>query len=175
MLAIEAQERIFYALADNIAINNCFNARAIHAAVTSQTGVLRIPVPDYLSPATFGSLELRPSATNEPIGQAIDYRDDRLAAVPAISIDSLALPRLDLLKIDVEGMELEVLEGASTTIGRCLPIIVVEHLKTHVGTLRETLVSHGYRCFDTAMNIVAVHTSDRTLAHLATPASPAPA
>jgi hypothetical protein len=29
VLAIEAQERIYYALAGNIAINNCFNARAI--------------------------------------------------------------------------------------------------------------------------------------------------
>ncbi len=175
VLAIEAQERIFYALAGNIAINNCFNARAVHAAVTTQPGVLRIPVPDYLSPATFGSLELRPSAANEPIGQVIDYRDDRLVPVPAISIDGLALARLDLLKIDVEGMELEVLEGARATIGRSLPIIVVEHLKSPLGALREALVSHGYRCFDTAMNIIAIHTSDPTLAHMSIPASPAPA
>ncbi len=175
VLAIEAQERDFYALAGNIAINNCLNARAVHAAVTTGPGVLRIPVPDYLSPATFGSLELRPSATNEPIGQAIDYREDRMAAVSAISIDSLALGRLDLLKIDVEGMELEVLQGASVTIGRCLPIIVVEHLKSPVGALRETLESHGYRCFDTPMNIVAVHTSDGTLAHLSVLAPPASA
>ena len=28
VIAIEAQERLFYALAGNIAINNCFNARA---------------------------------------------------------------------------------------------------------------------------------------------------
>ncbi len=30
--------------------------------------------------------------------------------VPAISVDSLALTRLDLMKLDVEGMEMEVLE-----------------------------------------------------------------
>ena len=35
VVAIEAQERIYYALAGNLAINNCFNARAIHAAVTN--------------------------------------------------------------------------------------------------------------------------------------------
>lgn len=33
VLAIEAQERLYYTLAGNIALNNCFNARAIHAAV----------------------------------------------------------------------------------------------------------------------------------------------
>ena len=38
VLAIEAQERIYYALAGNIAINNCFNAFAIHAAVSSESG-----------------------------------------------------------------------------------------------------------------------------------------
>ena len=75
VIAIEAQERIYYALAGNIAINNCFNAHAIHAAVGAQNGALRIPVPNYLAPASFGSLELRQSDANEFIGQAIDYSD----------------------------------------------------------------------------------------------------
>ena len=43
VLAIEAQERIFYALAGNITINNCFNARAFNAAVGAADGVLRVP------------------------------------------------------------------------------------------------------------------------------------
>src|SRR5258708_5784965 len=58
VIAIEAQERIFYALAGNIAINNCFNAKALLAAVSATGGVMRIPSPDYLLPASFGSLEL---------------------------------------------------------------------------------------------------------------------
>src|SRR5579883_1534557 len=47
VLAIEAQERIYYALAGNIAINNCFNAMALHAAVSSEPGVMTIPNPNY--------------------------------------------------------------------------------------------------------------------------------
>ena len=43
VVAIEAQERIYYALAGNITINNCFNAHAIHAAVGAQEGTLRSP------------------------------------------------------------------------------------------------------------------------------------
>src|SRR5438477_7445605 len=53
VVAIEAQERIFYALAGNIAINNCFNAQAIHAAVTVKNGTMRIPNPDYLTAGSF--------------------------------------------------------------------------------------------------------------------------
>ena len=65
--------------AGNIAINNCFNAHAIHAAVGAQDGMLRIPTPNYMAPASFGSLELRQSAANEFIGQEIDYSEQKLA------------------------------------------------------------------------------------------------
>src|SRR5260221_1022167 len=71
VLAIEAQERIYYALAGNIAINNCFNATALNAAITDKSSVLMIPQPDYLAPASFGSLELRKSQNTEFIGQPI--------------------------------------------------------------------------------------------------------
>jgi FkbM family methyltransferase len=166
VLAIEAQERLFYALAGNIAINNCFNARAVHAAVTAQPGMLRIPNPDYLSPGTFGSLELKPSEQAEFIGQPIDYAEERLMPVQAITIDSLNLSRLDLLKIDVERMELDVLAGARQTISRHLPIIIVERLKTDEHALNTLLDSHGYRRFQAGLNILAIHTSDPTLNHI---------
>ncbi|TAF70615.1 MAG: FkbM family methyltransferase, partial [Curvibacter sp.] len=105
VIAIEAQERIYYALAGNIAINNCFNAKAIHGAIGAEDGVLDIPVPDYLQPASFGSLELRQTAKSECIGQAINA--ERNQRVRMLTIDSLDLQRRDFIKIDVEGMELE--------------------------------------------------------------------
>ncbi|HTW72727.1 MAG TPA: FkbM family methyltransferase [Acetobacteraceae bacterium] len=160
VLAIEAQERIYYALAGNIVINNCFNARAICAAVTNQCGVMRVPVPNYLVPGSFGSLELRQSEQNEYIGQPIDYHDDRLTSVTAISVDSLNLPRLDLMKVDVERMELEVLEGAQKTIDRHHPILIVENLKSDRAALRDRLNSFGYRYFVSGLNFVAIHPSD---------------
>src|SRR5258708_28849640 len=73
VLAVEAQERIYYALAGNIAINNCFNAMALNAAISSEPGTLEIPNPNYFQPSSFGSLELRQRAGNEFIGQTIDY------------------------------------------------------------------------------------------------------
>ncbi len=63
VLAFEAQERIYYALAGNVAINNCFNARAVHAAVSSRSGAMKIPQPNYLANASFGSLELKKTRT----------------------------------------------------------------------------------------------------------------
>jgi hypothetical protein len=72
VIAIEAQERLYYALAGIIVINNCFNVIAMHAAVASEPGVLRIPQPDYLTASSFGSLELKPRADTEFIGPPID-------------------------------------------------------------------------------------------------------
>lgn len=166
VLAIEAQERVFYALAGNIAINNCFNARAIHAAADAQPGVIRIPSPDYLSPGTFGSLELRYSPDAEFIGQPIDYSEQSLVPVRAVSIDSLALPRLDLLKIDVERMEMAVLAGARQTIRQHLPIIFVERLKIREAELDAVLAEYGYRRHQVGLNLLAVHPSDKTSEHI---------
>jgi FkbM family methyltransferase len=166
VIAIEAQERVFYALAGNIVINNCLNARAMHAAVAAQTGTMRIPTPDYLSPASFGSLELRPSERNEFIGQEIDYSDAGTVEIRTITIDSLDLARLDFLKIDVEGMEIEALGGAAASLSRCRPVVIVESLKSDASRLRETLERHGYRVFAAGINLLAIHGEDKTLADL---------
>merc|ERR1711871_446980 len=47
-------------------------------------------------------------------------------AVDVITIDSLELPSLDLLKVDVEGMENEVFNGARQTVDRTLCSIYYE-------------------------------------------------
>jgi FkbM family methyltransferase len=46
--------------------------------------------------------------------------------VPMITIDGLALANVDFIKIDVEGYEPQVISGASETISRCKPVIIVE-------------------------------------------------
>jgi len=173
VIAIEAQERIYYALAGNIAINNCFNAIAMHAAVGSEPGIIRIPNPDYQTASSFGSLELKPRADNEFIGQAIDYSEDKTVAVQQISLDALALPRVDLIKLDIEGMELEALEGARQLIEASHPIVLVESIKAGPEPLRTWLEERGYRVVDAGINLLAIHPSDPTLNLLQIPEPPA--
>jgi FkbM family methyltransferase len=176
VLAFEAQERIYYALAGNIAISNCFNARAINAAVSSRSGSMKIPRPNYLAYASFGSLELKKIERTEFIGQVIDYSDEKMVDVPMVHLDSLNFPRLDLLKIDVEGMELDVIEGAAKCIAARRPIIFVEALKTDANALRARLESFGYAVFPAGMNFIAFHKEDRCMEGVKfTPVQPAPA
>jgi FkbM family methyltransferase len=166
VLAIEAQERIHYALAGNIALNNCFNATALNAAVTDKLGILMIPQPNYLTSASFGSLELRQSPTNEFIGQAINYAKENLRPVQAITIDSLKLTRIDFIKIDIEGMEMEALTGAAQSIAYNKPTLLIEAIKSDATTLREWLISREYKVFSVGINVLAVHASDSILSHI---------
>jgi len=163
VLAFEAQERIYYALAGNIAINNCFNARAVHAAVTRQPGMMKIPNPNYLAPASFGSLEIKKRENTEFIGQAIDYSESKMVDVQTISLDSFNFPRLDLIKMDVEGMELDALAGGVNAIGKHHPILFIETLKTDKSELRARLDSLDYSALTVGMNFLALHKSDKCL------------
>src|SRR5262245_21200820 len=101
VVAFEAQERLFYALAGNIAMHNCFNARAIWAALADKDGFLDIPEPDYMKPASFGSFELQERLGNEHIGQNIDYSKPK-SRVRTIAIDDHRFERIDLLKLRSE-------------------------------------------------------------------------
>lgn len=166
VIAFEAQERIFYALAGNITLNNCFNARAIWAAVGAQTGILRVPVPDYFKPSSFGSLELRQNENTEFIGQHVDYSDEKTQATQMVAIDDMQLGRLDFLKIDIEGMEMEALAGARNTIAACKPQLLIEKIKSNEGDIAGFLAPLGYRLFPMGINLLAVHESDPLSAQL---------
>lgn len=166
VLGIEAQERIFYALAGNIAINNCFNARALHAAVSSAAGTMKMPVPNYFVSGSFGSLELKKRENTEFIGQPIDYSEDKMVNVQTVSVDALNLPRIDLIKIDVEGMELDVLKGGARSIGALHPIMLIELVKSDRNALRAWLENLGYLAIEAGMNFLAIHKLDKGLGQI---------
>ena len=77
--------------------------------------------------------------------------------IKIITLESLNLPGLDFLKIDVEGAEGLVIQGGAETIKKYKPVIFFEHnyQKTdpevlgigHVPTPFEALVQLGYKTF----------------------------
>lgn len=68
--------------------------------------------------------------------------------VTVTTLDSFNLEKLDCLKVDVEGMELDVLRGAEQTIQRFRPNIIFETLRNlppeHHRPIEQYLRSFGY-------------------------------
>lgn len=165
VIAIEPQERIYYALAGNITLNNCFNARALWMAVGEKVGTIMVPQPDYLKPGSFGSLELKISNKNEFIGQVISYNDSDMLETNMISIDELRLNRLDFIKVDVEGMEIEVLKGSMTSLVKNRPCIIIEKIKSNSQNIRSLLESLGYGVTSVGINFLGIHKEDRVFSN----------
>jgi len=64
-----------------------------------------------------------------------------------VPLDDFELPRLDMLKADVEGMELSVLKGAKATLERCRPVLYLEcDRKDRAPDLINHLFELGYNC-----------------------------
>src|SRR5262249_45058398 len=63
------------------------------------------------------------------------------------TLDSLyaagAIPRPQLIKIDIEGAEVEMLEGAAHTLRECRPLLLIELHNTHHAVL-DALEKLGY-------------------------------
>jgi FkbM family methyltransferase len=132
--AIEPQRILFQTLCANMALNSLTNVFCHQAAAGQAPGTLVVPPMDYQQANNFGGLSLG------------SYREGE--RVPVITIDSLHLARCDFLKIDVEGMELEVIRGARETINKHRPILYVENDRQEKSpALIEELFRLGYKLF----------------------------
>jgi FkbM family methyltransferase len=132
--AIEPQRIVFQTLAANVALNSLTNVHCHQAAVGDKPGWAVVPTMDYGQPNNFGGLA---------IGSGSEGK-----RVPVITIDSLQLSRCDLIKIDVEGMELAAIHGAAETIRQYRPILYVENDREEKSPpLIEALFALGYKLY----------------------------
>lgn len=158
--AFEAQERVFYALAGNLTLGNHFNAHAYHTAVGSRNGRLGIPTMNHAAPGNFGGLHLRP--TDSAPGQRVSYTEG-LEDVALTTIDRLALPRVDVIKLDVEGMEVEVLAGAAKTIDACRPVVYAEHNIAGLDNIKFVLPGYVFMEPLGGADVLCIHGEDPIL------------
>jgi FkbM family methyltransferase len=129
--ALEPQRYVFQILCGNVALNELRNVQTLQWAAGHSTGTTRVAPLDYGAQNNFG---------------AVSLGGDRGEEVAVIAIDDLNLRQLRLLKIDVEGMELNAIMGASATLERCRPIVLIENDRRDKSTaLINQLFQSGYR------------------------------
>jgi FkbM family methyltransferase len=155
VLAFEPQRVLAYMLAGSAVLNGFTNLVCEVMALGERDGTIEVPQFDYNAPLNFGSIEFG-GVQREPLHQKPASDPGRREFVPLVRLDRFELPRLDLLKIDVEGMEERVLEGAQATIARHRPILFVETQKSDAEALLRRLVGWGYEVFRIRDNFLAL-------------------
>jgi FkbM family methyltransferase len=109
VVAFEPYESNIRALKDNLRENECVNVRLVESALGSQTGTLTVSRPGGDSGAV----------------TAVEWSSEGGVEVAVVTLDEASAPPEDvtLLKIDVEGWELHVLQGARDTLSRTKYVI----------------------------------------------------
>lgn len=128
--SFEPNDRNYLLLEKNTAHLN--NVTLYHAACSNVVGEAFISDYDTSKPGNYG--ECMMSDTGQPC--------------KTVRIDDLDLPPPDLIKIDVEGHELKVFQGAYNTISKHRPVIFYESMHgTGFDVIYDTLKNFGYSIY----------------------------
>lgn len=133
VVAYEPQPVIFQNLCANISLNSLLHVDCVNAGLSNVEGTVRIPNLDYAKENNFGGLQL----DGVEVGTEVEVKRFD---------DCYPYNALHLIKIDVEGMELKVLEGATATIEKFHPMLYVENDRVEKSpALIRFIQSLGYR------------------------------
>lgn len=149
--SFEAQRFLFQILCGNVALNSLRNVWCIPAALGSEQGRVDVPVPDYSRDNNYGGYSLSFDTFKES-----GYM---------LTLDTIPLEACDLIKIDVEGMELEVFRGSRKTIDTFQPLLYLENNRPEK---EQELLGHidkslGYDIFKHRQNVICCHRSAGTV------------
>lgn len=137
--AFEPQRLMFQLLCANLALNQAANAFAYQCGIGARECELNVPLLDPTATANFGGQSL----TLEK--ESPDARYERVAVRP---LDHMDLGAPTLIKIDVEGMELDVIKGAVNTIGAFRPTLYMENDRREKSAeLCDAMWSLGYALY----------------------------
>jgi FkbM family methyltransferase len=120
VLALEPVPGTFEYLARNVTDSNLTNVKCFNKAAAAAEGHVRLVTRPGYSFAAFVGYD-------EVLARYTEYDEER---VESITLDQLVaneeLSRVDFIKIDVEGFELEVLRGSTRILERFQPAVLLE-------------------------------------------------
>ncbi len=134
VVAFEPQRIVFQTLCANLALNSCANVYAYPFAIGAAPGDITVPFLPPDQPANFGGLTL--------IGATAGER------VPLRTLDELQFAACHVIKLDLEGMEVEALRGGEQLIATHRPTLYLENdRKEREAELIGLLLSWNYRLY----------------------------
>ena len=137
--AFEPRKEIYSILKENIQLNAVSNVEVFNIGLSDKNAKLYLEHVDIGVDGNFGGLALDVDAVLEK---------EELYGVDILTIDLLELTSVDFIKLDVEGIELNVLNGAKRTIIKNTPAIFCEcNTLASAGGILEFAKNIGYRVF----------------------------
>lgn len=132
--AFEPNPRSFAILQRNVAAAPLANIRPLNLGLGARAEYLAIQLDEDLHNCASASMT--------------KTHDANTGKVQVQALDDIDIPAVHLLKVDVEGMELQLLSGAERTISRDHPVIFLEvnSLEGSQGFL-QWAAEHGYRAY----------------------------
>jgi FkbM family methyltransferase len=114
--------------------------------ITQQTE-FKIPKINHKTYLTRGTLNVTFNENNESGYELIKVNTQTLDKF----IDENNIPKIDLIKIDVEGHEFELLKGAEKTLEKHKPILIIEIEQRHhnfdISIIIDYIKNFNYECF----------------------------
>jgi FkbM family methyltransferase len=148
VVCFEPQRALFQVLCANCALNGRTNVHAYNQGVGNRSGTVDVACTDYETPWNYGSFSIDRGFDTEGAFHGATWSEPvemvTLDTAPATAtIDSLRL-----LKIDVEGLEAQVIEGGRGLIEELQPVLFVENNKEDKGDALIAAVRElGYECY----------------------------
>lgn len=142
VLAVEPAPRTAGALRATLDANALRHAEVIRCALSDHDGNAEFAVPVVTSARTDTGI-----ARLGPVGAGYERLNVSLRSLDSL-VAERGLDRVDLIKIDVEGHERQVLDGAETTLRRHRPALVIEtghEAKGDRPAIHDRLHGLGYR------------------------------
>jgi FkbM family methyltransferase len=159
--AFEPQRIIYYQLCANIFVNSLGNVYTYEAGLSNQEADIELEVPDYASEGNIGAFSIDKEVRENDYECKTTGSKEKMVL---ITLDSVGFENIRLIKIDVEGHELEVLKGGIETIkANNYPPIIFEAwtwkpwFEPKRKALFEYLEGHGYKIQQLGQNNLATH------------------
>jgi FkbM family methyltransferase len=134
--AFEPQPYVFSMLQKNVSNNDLKNITLWNAAVGSEVGRVSMP---FISASCYSQVNFG--------AVSIHTQSSRRVGVALLAIDYIQeIQQIDFLKIDVEGFEPYVLDGAKSAIQKFRPIVFIEsqNLEDHTSAINRFFDPLGY-------------------------------
>ena len=159
--AFEPQRIIYYQLCANTIINSLGNVYTYEAGLSNQEADIELEVPDYTAETNIGAFSIDKEVRENEYECKTSGGKEKIILM---TLDSIGFENVRLIKIDVEGHELEVIKGGIETIkANNYPPIIFEAwtwkpwYQEKRKALFDYLEGHGYKIEQLGENNLARH------------------